>query len=58
MLWEVDVTLTDPGADHAARDVVAGAAELGLPGCGSARSPCPSRTCSTSSGRNWRRKRS
>ena len=37
MLWEVDVTLADPGADHAARDVVAGAAELELPGCGSAR---------------------
>jgi len=37
MLWEVDVTLTDPGADHAARDVVSGAAELELPGCGSAR---------------------
>jgi hypothetical protein len=33
MLWEVDVHLLDPDADHAARAVVAGAAELGIGGC-------------------------
>ncbi|MFM1996102.1 MAG: hypothetical protein RLZZ111_489, partial [Planctomycetota bacterium] len=33
MLWEVDVALTDPAADHAARDVVTGAAELGIGDC-------------------------
>jgi phosphoribosylformylglycinamidine synthase len=33
MLWEVDVHLLDPAADHAARAVVAGAAELGIGGC-------------------------
>ncbi|MGI9177202.1 MAG: phosphoribosylformylglycinamidine synthase subunit PurL [Pirellulales bacterium] len=33
MLWEVDVVLGDPAADHAARDVVAGAVELGIGGC-------------------------
>ena len=33
MLWEVDVHLLDPDADHAARAVVAGAAELGIAGC-------------------------
>ena len=30
MLWEVDVHLRDAAADHAARAVVAGAAELGV----------------------------
>ena len=38
MLWEVDVSLRDPDADHAARAVVAGAAELGIAGCTHARS--------------------
>ena len=33
MLWEVDVHLRDAAADHAARAVVAGAAELGLTDC-------------------------
>ncbi|MFM8434009.1 MAG: phosphoribosylformylglycinamidine synthase subunit PurL [Planctomycetia bacterium] len=37
MLWEVDVSLRDPDADHAARAVVAGAAELGISGCTRAR---------------------
>ena len=37
MLWEVDVSLRDSDADHAARAVVAGAAELGIPGCTRAR---------------------
>jgi phosphoribosylformylglycinamidine synthase len=33
MLWEVDVHLLDPAADHAARALVAGAADLGIDGC-------------------------
>jgi phosphoribosylformylglycinamidine synthase len=33
MLWEVDVSLRDPAGDHAAREVVAGATELGVAGC-------------------------
>jgi phosphoribosylformylglycinamidine synthase II len=33
MLWEVDVHLKDARVDHAARAVVAGAAELGIAGC-------------------------
>ena len=37
MLWEVDVHPRDAAADHAARAVVAGAAELGIPDCGRAR---------------------
>jgi len=37
MLWEVDVHLRDADADHAARAVVAGAAELGVAGCTRAR---------------------
>ena len=37
MLWEVDVSLADAAGDHAARALVAGAAELGLAGCGQAR---------------------
>ena len=38
MLLEVDVSLTDAAGDHAARHLVAAAAELGLTGCTSARS--------------------
>jgi phosphoribosylformylglycinamidine synthase II len=38
MLWEVDVSLKDPAADHAARAVVAAAAELGITGIARARS--------------------
>jgi phosphoribosylformylglycinamidine synthase II len=38
MLWEVDVSLKDPAADHAARAVVAAAAELGIAGIARARS--------------------
>ncbi|NBW97561.1 MAG: phosphoribosylformylglycinamidine synthase, partial [Planctomycetia bacterium] len=38
MLWEVDVQTLDADADHAARAVVAGAAELGIVGCTRARS--------------------
>ncbi|MEI6239556.1 MAG: phosphoribosylformylglycinamidine synthase subunit PurL [Planctomycetia bacterium] len=37
MLWEVDVHPTDVAADHAARALVAGAAELGIAGCAQAR---------------------
>ncbi|MFM8893187.1 MAG: hypothetical protein ACKOTB_16495, partial [Planctomycetia bacterium] len=37
MRWEVDVHLRDAGGDHAARAVVAGAAELGIAGCTAAR---------------------
>jgi len=37
MLWEVDVHLRDADADHAARALVAGAAELGVSGCARAR---------------------
>ena len=37
MLWEVDVHLRDAAADHAARALVAGAAELGINGCTQAR---------------------
>ena len=37
MLWEVDVSLTDAAADHAAREVVAGASGLGIAGCTRAR---------------------
>ena len=33
MLWEVDVHLRDAAGDHAARALVAGAAELGIAGC-------------------------
>ena len=33
MLWEVDVSLTDATGDHAARELVAGAAALGLTEC-------------------------
>ena len=36
MLWEVDVSLRDPAGDHAAREVAAGAAELGI-NCGRVR---------------------
>ncbi len=38
MLWEVDVCLRDADADHAARALVAGAAELAIAGCTRARS--------------------
>ena len=37
MLWEVDVRLIDAAADHAAREVVAGAGGLGIGGCTRAR---------------------
>jgi phosphoribosylformylglycinamidine synthase subunit PurSL len=37
MLWEVDVSLCDAGANHAAREIVAAAAALGLPGCSKVR---------------------
>lgn len=37
MLWEVDVSLREADGDHAARAVVAGAAELGIVGCTQAR---------------------
>ena len=37
MLWEVDVSLTDADGDHAARQLVAAAAELGLSDCTAAR---------------------
>ena len=37
MLWEVDVLSADPANDHAARAVVAGAADLGIAACTSAR---------------------
>ena len=37
MLWEVDVWLRDAAGDHAAREVTAGAAALGIPACGRAR---------------------
>ena len=37
MLWEVDVHPRDTAGDHAARAVVAGAAELGIAGCTQAR---------------------
>jgi len=37
MLWEVDVHLRDPAADHAARAVIAGGSELGIAGCSAAR---------------------
>jgi phosphoribosylformylglycinamidine synthase len=37
MLWEVDVHPRDADGDHAARAVVAGAVELGIPGCERAR---------------------
>ena len=37
MLWEVDVSLIDSAGDHAARHLVAAAAEIGLPGCTAAR---------------------
>jgi len=37
MLWEVDVHLRDPAADHAARAVVGGGSELGIVGCTAAR---------------------
>ena len=37
MLWEVDVHLRDAAGDHAARALVAGAAELGVAGCTRAR---------------------
>jgi phosphoribosylformylglycinamidine synthase len=37
MLWEVDVLFADPANDHAARAVVAGAADLGIAACTSAR---------------------
>ena len=37
MLWEVDVSLRDAAGDHAAREVIAGAAALGIPACGRAR---------------------
>jgi phosphoribosylformylglycinamidine synthase II len=33
MLWQVDVRPKDPAADHAARALVAGAADLGIEGC-------------------------
>jgi len=38
MLWEVDVRLKDPATDHAARALVAAAAELGVAGCTKAHS--------------------
>jgi phosphoribosylformylglycinamidine synthase II len=38
MLWEVDVRLKDPAGDHAARALVAAAAELGVTGCTQAHS--------------------
>jgi phosphoribosylformylglycinamidine synthase II len=38
MLWEVDVHLLDRDADHAARSLIAGAAELGITGCSMAKS--------------------
>ncbi|NDC53360.1 MAG: phosphoribosylformylglycinamidine synthase subunit PurL [Planctomycetia bacterium] len=37
MLWEVDVSPREADADHAARALVAGAAELGIAGCTRAR---------------------
>ena len=37
MLWEVDVSLRDATGDHAAREVIAGGAALGIPACGRAR---------------------
>jgi len=37
MLWEVDVLSSDPGNDHAARGVVAGAGDLAIAGCSGAR---------------------
>ncbi len=37
MLWEVDVSLTDAGGDHAARQLVAAARDLGLVECQGAR---------------------
>ena len=37
MLWVVDVSLRDATVDHAAREVTAGAAALGIPACGRAR---------------------
>jgi phosphoribosylformylglycinamidine synthase len=37
MLWEVDVSLTDAKADHAARELVAAAGQLGLTACTAAR---------------------
>ena len=37
MLWEVDVSLTDAQADHAAGELVAAAGQLGLAGCTAAR---------------------
>ena len=37
MLWEVDVLSADAANDHAARAVVAGAADLGIAACASAR---------------------
>jgi phosphoribosylformylglycinamidine synthase subunit PurSL len=37
MLWEVDVYPREEAADHAARAVVAGARELGIPGCSRAK---------------------
>jgi phosphoribosylformylglycinamidine synthase II len=38
MLWEVEVSLEDAATDHAARDLVAAAAGLGIAGCSRARS--------------------
>ena len=38
MIWEVEVSLEDAAADHAARDLVAAAASLGIDGCTRARS--------------------
>ena len=37
MLWEVDVHLVDANADHTARAIVTGAAELGIAACSQAR---------------------
>jgi len=37
MLWHVDVHPNDPANDHAARALLAGAADLGIPGCTAAR---------------------
>ena len=37
MLWEVDVSVADAAADHAARDLVAAATALGITGCSAAR---------------------
>ncbi|MFM8413285.1 MAG: phosphoribosylformylglycinamidine synthase subunit PurL [Planctomycetota bacterium] len=37
MLWEVDVSLRDAAADHAASELVAGARALGVSGCTAAR---------------------